>query len=98
MAEQRPERPNKKPGRPGAGNGAFRFRNGLAGWLLFIALAVMLVMLVQRSKPSSTDIPANEFFAKIEADKVESVTVEESEARGVFREPVTVPGVGKDVK
>src|SRR5437588_141970 len=47
MAEQRPDRPNRKPGRAGPGNGTLKFRNGLLGWLLFIGLAVMLVVLLQ---------------------------------------------------
>ena len=93
MAEQRPERPNRKPGRPGAGNGTFRFRNGLLGWLLFIGLAVMLVMLVQHSKTGVTTIPANEFFLKLNADKVASITVEEPEVTGKFNEPETISGI-----
>src|SRR4051812_48385791 len=93
MAEQRPERPNRKPGRPGAGNGAFRFRNGLLGWLLFIGLAVMLVMLVQHSKTGVTTIPANEFFLKLDAQKVSAITVEEPEITGKFNEPETITGI-----
>src|SRR4051812_16096484 len=93
MAEQRPERPNRKPGRPGAGNGAFRFRNGLLGWLLFIGLAVMLVMLVQHSKTGVTTIPANEFFLKLDAQKVSAITVEEPEVTGKFNEPETITGI-----
>src|SRR4051794_19971034 len=94
MAEQRPERPNRKPGRPGAGNGAFRFRNGLLGWLLFIGLAVMLVMLVQNSKKGVTTIPANEFFRTLNADRVASITVEEPEVTGKFVDPgEAIPGI-----
>jgi hypothetical protein len=83
MAEQRPDRPSRKPGRPGAGNGTFKFRNGLLGWLLFIGLAVMLVMLVQHSKGSLTEIPQNEFFARLEKGEVEKLVIEDPEVTGI---------------
>src|SRR4051794_39322442 len=77
MAEpQRPDRPTRKPGRPGTGNGAFRFRNGLLGWLLFIGLAVMLVILVSKTKTTQTAISVDVFYKMLDQDKVHSITVE----------------------
>ena len=96
MADQRPDRPNRKPGRPGPGNGSFRFRSGLVGWLLFIALAVLLVMLVQSRNQQRTDIATSEFIARFDEDKVAELRVEGDEIFGKFREKtkVTLPGGG----
>ena len=45
MAEQRPERPQRKGARPGGpANNGLRFGRGLFGWVLFIGLAIMLFM------------------------------------------------------
>src|SRR4051812_19029862 len=83
MAEQRPDRPNRKPGRPGpAGNGSFRVRSGLVGWLLFIALAVLLVMLVQRTTNARVDIPTSEFWRVFNDNKVTELKVEGDDVSG----------------
>src|SRR6476469_717392 len=91
MAEQRPDRPNRKPGRPGGpggsgGNGSFRFRSGLFGWLLFIALAVLLVMLVQRSGQHQAEIANSDFWRFLKTDKIQEMKVEGDEISGKFRE------------
>src|SRR3954454_20019302 len=92
MSDQRPERPSRKPGRPGPGNGGtFKFRNGLLGWLLFIGLAVMLVMLVQRSKGTATDISINEFFDNLRDNKVLTMIVEDPEVSGKLDDGAKVP-------
>src|SRR5688572_27631771 len=67
MAEQRPDRPQRKGGRPGApGNGGLRFGRGLFGWVLFIGLAVMLFMLLSRQGGTFKTIPFSEFMNIIE--------------------------------
>src|SRR6187397_2075372 len=66
MAEQRPDRPQRKGTRPGGpGNGAIRFR-GLFGWVLFIGLAVMLFMLLSKQGSTFKTIPFNEFMNILE--------------------------------
>src|SRR4051812_8971725 len=94
MAEQRPDRPTRKPGRPGTGNGAFRFRNGLLGWLLFIGLAVMLVILVSKSKTTQTAISVDVFYKMLDQDKIHSITVEDPEITGKFKNPESIAGAG----
>ncbi|MDB5301175.1 MAG: hypothetical protein JWO87_2838, partial [Phycisphaerales bacterium] len=42
MAEQRPYRPSPKRPRPGLPNGGIRFGRGLLGWILFVALVLMV--------------------------------------------------------
>src|SRR6478609_1040303 len=94
MADQRPERPNRKPpGRPGPGgsnNGAFRFRSGLVGWLLFIGLAVLLVMLVSGGNKQRQEIPIGDFFRYLKEDKIAEVLVEGDDISGKFVQKMPV--------
>ena len=58
MAEQRPERPNRKtprPGSPNSGNNGMRFGKGLFGWGLFIGLAIMLIILVKNHQTAMAE-------------------------------------------
>ena len=103
MAEQRPDRPSRKPGRNGAGNGTLRFRNGLFGWLVFIGLAVMLVILVQQlqeaghrdpwsnSRTSST-IKDPQTGKETNKGLIEAMKIENDEVSGKFHEPQTIDG------
>src|SRR5690349_17450678 len=61
MAEQRPDRPQRKGARPGGpGNGGLRFGRGLFGWVLFIGLAIMLFMLLSKQGGPSRTTPLSE--------------------------------------
>ena len=78
MAEQRPERPQKKTNRPGANSGGLRFGRGLFGWVLFVALAIMLITLLQmKAKP--LPITASEFQKQLKSGHVQWVTIEPDE-------------------
>jgi hypothetical protein len=58
MAEQRPDRPQRKGPRPGGNANGLRFGRGLFGWVLFIGLAIMLFMLLNsRQAPPGTAGP-----------------------------------------
>jgi cell division protease FtsH len=103
MAEQRPDRPSRKPTRNGAGNGTLRFRNGLFGWLVFIGLAVMLVILVQNSKKQVTEIAWSSFKNALydkdpqtgkETNKglIEAMKIENDELSGKFKEQQIIDG------
>src|SRR4051812_40308284 len=70
MAEQRPERPPQRKGaRPIANNGGMKFGRGLVGWVLFVALAIMLFMLLRNQGRTFTTIPFNEFNARLAPDR-----------------------------
>jgi len=99
MAEQRPERPNRKPGRPGPGNGNLKYRSGLVGWLLFIGLAVLLVMLVRGGNRTQQKIATGDFMNVFLADKVLSLKVEGDEVSGKLKEKtnLTVDGTSQPV-
>ena len=91
MSEQKPERPQQpKQRRPGTGNGGLRFGRGLFGWVLFGALAIMLFVLLRQKTNTFTPIALNEFFDKLKADKIDSLTIESDEISGHFRnaEPI----------
>ena len=104
MAEQRPERPIRKPNRPGDPNGSngnsnggpngggMRFSRGIFGWMLFIALAMLLVWLLNvKSKPSQR-IPLNEFWSRLPA--VKEMVIDGDEIDGEFDKPQQIGTLG----
>src|SRR5437868_7779699 len=98
MAEQRPpERPQRKNGRPTPANGGLRFGRGLFGWMLFIGLAVMLFLLLQKTKTSFTPIAVSEFEGRLVDDKVRSATIEGDEITGDFSPEQNIPGLSKPI-
>ena len=84
MAEQRPDRPNRKPGRP-VPNGGMRFGRGLFGWVLFVGLAIMLFLLLNKSGHGPKEINYSEFRAKLEAGEVATIVIEGNIAHGELR-------------
>src|SRR5436190_24063271 len=88
MSEQRPDRqPRGKNGsRPPVGNGGLRFGRGLFGWVLFVALAVMLFMLLNKSQTQYARIALSDFWSRLEGDKVATLTIEQDKVLGEFRE------------
>ena len=91
MAEQRPERPNRKPARPGQTPGGLRFGRGLFGWVLFIALAVMLIYLVTNKNRNSAQISMNEFRDQLTEGKISKVIVDGDDITGTFAVAQAVP-------
>jgi ATP-dependent Zn protease len=72
-----------------------RFGRGLLGWVLFIGLSVMLIVLVRnRSAPPAADIPLSTFHDLLRAGRVESVSIEGDELRGKLQQQQVVPAVG----
>jgi hypothetical protein len=63
----------------------------ILGWVLFIALALMLALLLtRRSKPPYGEIALSDFAAKLRAGNVEWVTVSDTEVSGKFETPQTL--------
>src|SRR3954451_17116369 len=70
MAEQRPERPRQRKGaRPIANNGGMKFGRGLVGWVLFVALAIMLFLILKNQGKTFTTIPFSEFQARLAPER-----------------------------
>src|SRR2546426_3939769 len=94
MSEQRPDRPTKKPLRPAPqGPGPMRFGRGLFGWMLFIALAVMLFMFLRQQSVQTQNIDIGEFESRLAVDKVAKVIIQGDVITGEFSAP---QAIGKD--
>ncbi len=93
MAEQRPERPPRKNGRPNNPNNGLHFgsQRGLFGWVLFIALAVLLFMLLSRNSNTHASIPITEFRTRLAEGKVAKVSIQGDEVTGEFSNPEVIP-------
>src|SRR5438045_4143035 len=94
MSEQRPERPQRKNGRQIPNNPGLRFsQKGLFGWVLIIALGVLLIMLISKSSNTYRQIAISDFESKlVDGDNVKKVSIALDEVTGEFRSPQTIPG------
>src|SRR5687767_13891733 len=94
MADQRPERPTQGrkngPGRPNPAGNGMKFGRGLLGWVLFIALAVMLFVLLNQGNRGQPQIAYSEFERLLAADRVATLQVEGLKAVGEFSNPETI--------
>ncbi|HEX8521641.1 MAG TPA: ATP-dependent zinc metalloprotease FtsH [Tepidisphaeraceae bacterium] len=99
MSEQRPERPQRKNGRQNNPNNGLRFgsQRGLFGWVLFIALAVLLFMLLNKSTNTHYSIPVSDFESRLVEDRVKKISVQNDDITGEFRNPETIPGAPNPV-
>jgi cell division protease FtsH len=93
MSEQRPERPQRKNGRPTGPNNGLRFgsQRGLFGWVLFIALAVLLFMLLNKSSQTHQTIAVSDFESRLVGDQVKKAVIQSDDVVGEFRNPETIP-------
>ncbi len=86
MADQKPEKSGRKPGRP-TPNGGMRFGRGLFGWVLLIGLAIMLFLLIKGRGPTRTEIDYSDFRHRLERGDVVKLVIEGNEGHGEMREP-----------
>jgi cell division protease FtsH len=93
MSEQRPERPQRKNGRQTNPNNGLRFgsQRGLFGWVLFIALAVLLFMLLNKSSNTHQSIAVSDFESRLVNDQVKKAVIQSDDVVGEFRNPETIP-------
>src|SRR5689334_9666775 len=109
MSEQRPDRPSRKngsrsgkdggngAGSGGGANGGMRFGRGLFGWILFIALAVMLFMLLQKSQTQYAHVALSDFYNCLKNDQVASLTIESDKILGELRDQQPIGEKGEKV-
>src|SRR5687768_11230771 len=99
MSEQRPDRNRRKNGnRPQLPNGGgMRFGRGVFGWVLFVALAIMLFILLNHNRRSYQTISYSTFWTQLTENKVKTVTIEADEISGEFTSPLVVDGKGEKV-
>jgi cell division protease FtsH len=100
MADQRPERPapGRKNGRPNPAGNGMKFGRGLLGWVLFIALAVMLFVLLNQGNRNQPMIAYSEFESRLDADKVATAEIEGDKLVGEFSNAETIDGNAAQVK
>jgi ATP-dependent Zn protease len=71
------------------------FGRGLLGWVLFIGLAVMLLLVLRnRAHPPSGEIALSDFHELLRAGKVEYVTIQDDELQGKLQQQQAIPAAG----
>ncbi|HEY8750517.1 MAG TPA: ATP-dependent zinc metalloprotease FtsH [Tepidisphaeraceae bacterium] len=92
MSEQRPDRPNPKRNRPGLTNGGMKFGRGLMGWLLFVALAILLFVWVKQSNNATVPISISAFNQELEKTNIEKILLDGSEVSGTLKVDSNING------
>jgi cell division protease FtsH len=69
-----------------------RVGRGLLGWVLFIGLAIMLFMLINRNSKNYQSIPISVFEADLAHGDVKSLVIDGDNITGEFNSKLTVPG------
>jgi cell division protease FtsH len=69
-----------------------RVGRGLLGWVLFIGLAIMLFMLINRQGKNYQAIPVSVFEADLSGGLVKSLVIDGDTVTGEFNTKTTVPG------
>ena len=70
----------------------------LFGWVLFIALAVMMFMLLNKGQTQYAAITIDEFESRLKNDRVRMVTVETDKLLGEFTNDETIGDRGERIK
>jgi ATP-dependent Zn protease len=70
----------------------------LFGWVLFIGLAIMLFMLLNKGQSMYASVPIDEFTTRLKNDRVQVVTVETDRLIGEFRQPEPLGNQGQLVQ
>jgi len=90
MSEERPDRPQRKPGRGGpVSPGGMRFSRGLFWWVVGIGFAAMMFMFIQNSNTKSQDIPLSFFEQQLQMKPavIASVSIEGDDIDGKYLQP-----------
>jgi cell division protease FtsH len=60
--------------------GPRRWWRGPVGWLLFIGLVIMLLLLLQRNRPASVAVTLSDFNNLLAADRLSEISLSDNEA------------------
>ena len=101
MAEKLPDRTPRKNGRPtpGAGpnGGGLKLGRGLFGWILFIALAVMLFFILNKGSHNSANVDISELQHQFEIKNISTITLDGDTLKGSFNTPIALSGQASTV-
>jgi cell division protease FtsH len=85
MSEQRPpERPYRKNGR-NSPNGPMRVGRGVFGWVLLIALLILVIMFLQNARHNYQPVPISDFETYLKQNEVKTLTIDGDEISGEFK-------------
>src|SRR5271168_2747926 len=99
MSEPRPpERPFRKNGRNNPNGGGMRVGRGLFGWVLFISLAIMLVMLLRSTTAAHQQIPISDFENLYASHKIDNFTIDGNDVEGEVKDGVQIPNAPSNVR
>jgi cell division protease FtsH len=93
-----PERPFRKNGRNNPNGGGMRVGRGLFGWVLFISLAIMLVMLLRSTTAAHYPIPISDFENLYASGKIADFTIDGNDVEGEVKDGVQIPGAQGNTK
>ena len=80
-------RPGPKGDGSGGGRGPMKISRGALGWMVFISMALLLVMLMTRNYQRSVQIDdINQFYTHLENKQIQEVVVGDRSIRGKFRD------------
>jgi len=98
MAEQTPEKPPRKGNRTVSTTPGMKFGRGLVGWVLFIGLAIMVVLLLNSTRKSFAPIALSKFQDMLTAGKIKTVLIENDDITGEFWTNEAVGARGESVQ
>ena len=76
MAEQKPDRPNRRTGRGNPGNGGMRWGRGVFGWMLFATLCIVLFMLLNQNRSQYALLQMSDVMTQLENGQVKKLQLE----------------------
>ncbi len=82
MADSDGQQQNNKPTPPRPGEPGARMPRGVMSWLVFVALAIMLVVLLNQGMDDREQIAYGEFMTLVEAGDVEEIIIRDTDIRG----------------
>src|SRR5438094_8143592 len=85
MAEQKPDRPNRRTGRGNPSNGGMRWGRGLFGWMLFATLCIVLFMLLNQSRSQYSSLKLSDVLTQLDNDNVKWLQLEPDLLKGELR-------------
>ncbi len=86
MSDGENPKPDKPVGKRPAGEPNLKMSRGVMSWLLFVMLALMLVILLNRSMDPREKITLSQFYTHVENGGIETVVLRERSIRGELRE------------